>query len=170
MYDWRELRRWRISESRLPPGSVVLFRQPTAWERYRWHVVGAVAVIATQAVLIFAMLVQRRRRRVAEIARRRAQAEAQQKRAQLEHVARVATLGELTATLTHEIRQPLSAIAHQLSPGRRLLDAPQPDLQEVRDTLSDISEITQRAGEMIQAMRDMLSATRRALPTSISTT
>ena len=155
-YDWRELTRWGISESRLPPGSVVLFRQPTAWERYRWHVVGAVAVIATQAVLILAMLVQLRRRRVAEIAQRRAQAEAQQKQTQLEHLARVATLGELTATLTHEIRQPLSAIGINSARGRRLLDAPQPDLQGVRDTLSDIGEITQRAGEMIQAMRDML--------------
>jgi len=155
-YDWRELTRWRISESRLPPGSVVLFRQPTAWERYRWHVVGAVAVIATQAVLILVMLVQLRRRRVAEIAQRRAQAEAQQKHTQLEHLARVATLGELTATLTHEIRQPLSAIGINSARGRRLLDAPQPDLQGVRDTLSDIGEITQRAGDMIQAMRDML--------------
>ncbi len=113
-------------------------------------------MIATQAVLIFALLVQLRRRRVAEVAHRRAEAEAQQKRAQLEHVARVATLGELTATLTHEIRQPLTAILINSAAGMRLLDAPQPDLQEVRDTLSDIGEITQRAGEMIQAMRDML--------------
>ena len=155
-YDWRELTRWRISESRLPPGSVVLFRQPTVWERYRWHVAGAVAVIATQAVLILVMLVQLRRRRAAEIAQRRAQAEAQQTHTQLEHLARVATLGELTATLTHEIRQPLSAIGINSAVGTRLLDAPQPDLQEVRDTLSDIGEITQRAGDMIQAMRDML--------------
>ena len=70
-YDWRELRRWGIPESRLPPGSVVLFRQPTVWERYRWYVVGAVAVIATQAVLIFALLFQRRRRSLAELRKRR---------------------------------------------------------------------------------------------------
>ena len=56
-------------------------------------------MIATQAVLIFAMFVQLRRRRVAEIARRRAEAEAQQKRAELAHMSRVASLGELTATL-----------------------------------------------------------------------
>ena len=155
-YDWRELRRWGISESRLPPGSVVMFRQPTVWERYRWQLIGTVALIATQAVLISALLIQRRRRRVAEIAQRRAQAEAQQKHTQLEHLARVATLGALTATLTHEIRGPLSAIGINSDRGRRLLDAPQPDLQEVRDTLSNIGEITQRAGEMIQAMRDML--------------
>ena len=42
-YDWRELTRWGISESRLPPGSVVLFRQPTAWQRYRRHVIAAAA-------------------------------------------------------------------------------------------------------------------------------
>src|SRR3954447_10441749 len=64
-YDWRELRRWGFSESRLPPGSVVLSRQPTAWERYRWHVLTAAAVMATQAVLILALVFQLRRRRVA---------------------------------------------------------------------------------------------------------
>src|SRR6185436_14740735 len=78
-YDWRELTRWQISESRLPPGSVVMFRQPTAWERYRWQMVGTVALIATQAVLIFAMLFQFRRRRAAEAARGRAEADAHQK-------------------------------------------------------------------------------------------
>ena len=55
-YDWRELMRWGISESRLPPGSVVMFRQATVWERYRWQMVWTVALIATQAVLISALL------------------------------------------------------------------------------------------------------------------
>src|SRR4029079_1319800 len=96
VYDWRELRRWQISESRLPPGSVVLFRELTTWEQYRWHVVIAVAVIAIQAVLIFALLAQLRRRRVAETARRSAEAEVQQKREELAHLSRVAVLGELT--------------------------------------------------------------------------
>ena len=38
-YDWRLLQRWNISESLLPPGSEVLFRVPSAWERYRWQIV-----------------------------------------------------------------------------------------------------------------------------------
>ena len=37
-YDWRQLQRWNISESRLPPGSEILFREPTAWERYSWQI------------------------------------------------------------------------------------------------------------------------------------
>jgi len=65
-YDWRELRRWNISEDRLPPGSMILFRQPTLWQEYRWHVAGAVGLIAAQAALIVTLLVQRRRRREAQ--------------------------------------------------------------------------------------------------------
>ncbi len=43
-YDWRELQRWGISESSLPPGSEILFREPTAWERYSWQITLALAV------------------------------------------------------------------------------------------------------------------------------
>jgi C4-dicarboxylate-specific signal transduction histidine kinase len=89
-------------------------------------------------------------------ARKQAEASAAQKRAELEHVVRVATLGELTATLTHELRQPLAAILANSYAGVRLLDAPEPDLQEVRSTLADICEVTERAGEVISRLRAML--------------
>ena len=89
-------------------------------------------------------------------ARKQAEASAAQKRAELEHVARVATLGELTATLTHELQQPLAAILTNTSVGVRLLDAPEPDLQEVRSTLADICDVTEHAGEVIGGLRAML--------------
>ena len=44
VYDWRELKRWGISEDRLPPGSSILFREPTVWQRYRWYIAGIVLV------------------------------------------------------------------------------------------------------------------------------
>jgi C4-dicarboxylate-specific signal transduction histidine kinase len=89
-------------------------------------------------------------------ARKQAEASAAQKRAELEHVARVATLGELTATLTHELQQPLTAIHTNAYVGVRLLDAPEPDLQDVRSTLADICAVTERAGEVIGGLRAML--------------
>ena len=64
--DWRELRRWSINESRLPPGTVVQFRPPSVWEQYRWYIIGALATITVQALLIVGLLVQRTRRRRAE--------------------------------------------------------------------------------------------------------
>ena len=95
-------------------------------------------------------------------ARKQAEASAAQRRAELEHVARVATLGELTATLTHELGQPLAAIHANAYAGVRFLDAPEPDLQEVRGALADISEVTERAGEIIGGLRAMLKRDSRA--------
>jgi C4-dicarboxylate-specific signal transduction histidine kinase/ABC-type uncharacterized transport system substrate-binding protein len=66
MYDWRELQRWNISEARLPPGSIVQYRQPTAWEQYRWQVVAVAATLLAQSLIITYVLIQNRRRRVAE--------------------------------------------------------------------------------------------------------
>jgi len=100
-------------------------------------------------------------------ARKQAEAWAAQKRAELEHVARVATLGELTATLTHELGQPLNAILINAYVGMRFLDAPEPNLQDVRHTLADISEISERAGEVLGGMRAMLKRDSPAGETSV---
>ena len=64
--DWRQLRRWGISESRVPPGTVVNFRVPTAWEQYRGYIVAALIALVAQSVLIAMQLLQRRRRLQAE--------------------------------------------------------------------------------------------------------
>ena len=156
MFDARQLRRWNIDEARLPVDAVVRFREVTFWGLYRRHVVVATGILVAQGLLIFALLFQRRRRSVAELAHKRARAEVEQKRAELAHVSRVAVLGELAATLAHEINQPLTAILGNASAAMRFLDAPEPDLREVRETLSDIRDDTGRAGEVIHRVRDML--------------
>ncbi len=70
IFDWRQVRRWNIDPSRLPPGSDIRFRTPTAWESYRWQVVGISAVVVSQMLLIVALLTHRTRRRRAETALR----------------------------------------------------------------------------------------------------
>jgi PAS domain S-box-containing protein len=63
-YDWRELKRWKINEEHLPPGSVVSFRELTAWEQYKVWIIAGVSLCSVQAVLIFGLfanLVKRRR-------------------------------------------------------------------------------------------------------------
>ena len=64
--DWRELQRWRIPESALPPGTEILYREPTFWETNRRYVVAALVLIAAQALLIAGLLWQRTRKRKAE--------------------------------------------------------------------------------------------------------
>jgi PAS domain S-box-containing protein len=63
-YDWRELNRWKISEARLPAGSIIKFRQSTVWERYRWWITGVFLITVAEALLIVGLtvnLVKRRR-------------------------------------------------------------------------------------------------------------
>jgi two-component system sensor histidine kinase/response regulator len=65
MFDARQLKRWNISERRLPAGSIVLFKGPSLWEQYRLLIL-VLVVCVLEALLILALLVQRRRRRSAE--------------------------------------------------------------------------------------------------------
>lgn len=64
--DWRQLRRWNIAEASLPPGSQVLDREPTLWERYRSYIIAAAVLIFIQSLLIVALQWQRARKRKAE--------------------------------------------------------------------------------------------------------
>jgi hypothetical protein len=66
VYDWRELKRWNISEDRLPSGSVVEFREPSLWEQYRWYLIGSIVLILLQAVLITGLIVNGLKRHRAE--------------------------------------------------------------------------------------------------------
>ncbi len=66
MFDARQLARWGLDEDRLPPGSIVNFRELTAWDRYARYIIIAVAVVGAQSLLIAGLLVQHGRRRRAE--------------------------------------------------------------------------------------------------------
>jgi PAS domain S-box-containing protein len=66
MVDWRALQRWGLRESDLPPGSIVLYRQPTAWESYKWYIIGGVLLCLVEALLLLALLWHRARRKKVE--------------------------------------------------------------------------------------------------------
>jgi signal transduction histidine kinase len=149
-YDWRQLQRWNISESRLPPGSEVLFREPTAWQRYSWQGALTTAVILLQAGLISALLNARRRRHLAEV-------QSRQRMAELARVMRFSTAGELTASIAHEINQPLGAILTNAETADAILKSPTPDIAELKDIVKDILKDDRRAGEVIRRMRSLLT-------------
>ena len=155
-YDWRELRRWNISEDRLPPDSVILFRQPTLWQEYRWYVVGAVGLIGAQAALIGALLVQRQRRREAQAALRQAEAAARHHLGQIAHLDRVAGMGQLASSIAHEVNQPLTAILANAQAATRLLVRAEPKLEEVRSCLDEIVSDDKRASDVIRRTWQML--------------
>ncbi len=71
--DSRQLRRWGIDEARVPTGTVVRFREPSIWDRYKAYILAALALLMVQSALIAGLLVQRARRRHAEVDLRRSQ-------------------------------------------------------------------------------------------------
>jgi C4-dicarboxylate-specific signal transduction histidine kinase len=288
--DWRQLRHWGLDERRLPPGTELRFREPTAWERYRSVILGALAIMAAQALLIGMLLAERGRRRRAQralaeqgeyertiaelttdavrhapedapraledalarvgayaradaavlvlaadgparpasrlswmrrpgtrsddllpavpsgeadafrlelplvvgrthvgalelyrmrpgepwpaalaarlgaaaeviagaIARSRAAAAAEEAQRQVAHLGRVAVVGELGSTISHELRQPLTGIGVNIQVAMRLLGRPRADIAQATAALADALADAGRASETIEQIRLML--------------
>jgi signal transduction histidine kinase len=147
-FDWRELQRWDISESRLPPGSEVLFRPRTPWDQYRWQIILIAAAFLLLLALIGGLIFEHRRRRNAEVVARRSMEE-------LANMNRIATAGELSASIAHEMKQPLAAIVTNVRAGLRWLGAAEPNLEETRVALQNVVNDGNRAAEVIDSVRAM---------------
>ena len=147
-FDWREIQRWHISESRLPPRSELLFRPPTAWDQYRRQIILITAAFLLQSALVAGLVFERRRRRNAEVLARRTMGE-------FANMNRVATAGELSASLAHEMKQPLAAIVTNVRAGLRWLGAAEPNLEETRMALQNVLKDGNRAAEVIDSVRAM---------------
>jgi signal transduction histidine kinase len=142
IYDWRELKRWSISEAVLPSGSEIRFRGPTAWQEYRTQVIVVFATLLAQGALIFWLLYERGKRRVAEAA-------ARQTMSDLSYVNRMATAGELSASIAHEVKQPLAGIVSHANAGVRWLAKTPPDFGEVEAAFKQIVAAGHHANDVI---------------------
>lgn len=150
VFDWERMQRWGVEESRLPAGSEIRFRQPSAWDRYQWQIIAIAAAVLLQTLLILGLLYQRWRRRAAEL-------EARRRMAELAHMNRQATVGQLSASIAHEVNQPLGAILNNVEAAALLVEAPSPNLRELKTILGDIKRDDQRASEVIRRLRRLLT-------------
>jgi len=89
-------------------------------------------------------------------ARKMAEAEALQNREEIGHLSRVAAMGELAASIAHELNQPLSAIVSNAGAGQRFIDCGDVSLAELRELLADISADGRRAGDVIRSIQSMV--------------
>ena len=175
LFDWRELKRWHVSEDRLPPGSEVRFREITVWERYQSQIISAVMALLLQAALIIVLAVEHWRRRRAEEAIRMSLSESlrlEELRAaqdRLVQAEKLASLGELTAGIAHEINSPVGTsltIASTLAERCNAFANEQFSGQLRRSQLTDFIENNQdaakqlvgnlrRAAELVQSFKQV---------------
>ena len=148
-FDWRELQRWDIAESRLPPGSSVVYRGPNLWSEYRGTVLVAACALSIQALLIIGLLVERRARRKAEI-------ESLRNLGLASDVSRREMVSALTSSIAHELAQPLSAMIHNAEALLLMNNSKSAAPQDIEEALSDIHAGGMLATEIINRHRTML--------------
>jgi signal transduction histidine kinase len=149
VYDWRQLQRWSIDEARLPPDSIVQFRQPSAWQRYRWPVIGVLIATLLQSAMIGWLLIERYGRRRAELVSR-------QRSLEVMHLNRTAEVGALSASFAHEVSQPLVAVELNAERAERLLRADRPEVGKLKEIVSDIRQANSLAINVIGNLRNLL--------------
>ena len=150
-FDWRALQRWKIAEESLPAGSVVRFKPVSLWREYSGYIIAAVLTIVLQAATIGALVLERRYRRRIDARRERAEVELGQRARELAHVGRVSLMGQLAASLAHELSQPLTAIFGNATAALLSLDAGRAG--ESRRALKDLLKDQERAAEVVRHMR-----------------
>ena len=148
IYDWRELQRWGIDEHSLPSGSAIVYRTPTIWQQYRWPITGAGAALLFQAALIAWLIYEHRRRQRAEVQSRNSMAE-------LTNLNRAASVGLLSASLAHEVNQPLTGIVLQANAALRWLAAKPANLGRAQTALTQIVDAGHRASEIVTNVKAM---------------
>jgi C4-dicarboxylate-specific signal transduction histidine kinase len=149
IFEWPALQRWGISENKLPPGSEIMFRNPTVWEQYRAYILAFIAAIMIQSALISWLFYEHWRRQ-------RAESLARDTMSELTHVNRMATAGQLSASIPHEIRQPLAEFVANAQAALRWLE--KANVEEVREGLKGILSDGLRAGDIITHLRAMFKS------------
>jgi signal transduction histidine kinase len=149
IFDWRELRRWSIAESRLPPGSVVDYRIPSLWQEHTLAILAAVGALIVQGLLIIWLLYERRARQQAETDSRRNLTLAAD-------VSRRETMSALTSSIAHELGQPLSSMMHNATALQLMVTANRATPDTIGEILSDIKTQGVHATQVIDRLRIML--------------
>lgn len=150
MADARQLERFGLRAGLLPDGCELRFSEPGWFQRFWWQSLLVLAALLGQSALIVSLLLQRRRRHAAEL-------KLQAQRVQLLHASRLAVAGELTASIAHEINQPLGAILSNADAAQILVEAGKMERGELLHILADIKRDDLRASDVIKRLRALLA-------------
>ena len=148
--DASRMEQMGLGVSRLPADCDVRFLPPSLWRDYRWQAMAAVAIMAAQLALITVLVLERR-------ARVKAEKEVLHRRQELAQASRLALAGELTASIAHEINQPLGAILANAGAADSLLRREPGSGEEVRVILGDIQKADIRASEIIRRVKALVT-------------
>lgn len=144
-----QMEKFGLPANTLPPNCELINVPPSVWREYRGTVLIAACVLLLQALTIAALLWQRRQRRAAEDA-------AALRLGELARAARFAAAGELSASIAHEVGQPLGAILSNADAAGMMLEQAHPEIGELHSILADVRRDALRANQVVQRLRSLL--------------
>jgi len=152
VYDWKELKRWGIPESSLPKGSILINEKLNVFNHYKGYIIAGLLFLILQTVLLVSLIEINRKQKTASAQLR----ESDERYRELLRVDRSSRLGELTASLAHELNQPLAAILSNAQAALRFLASGKNDPELSREILQNIVQDDKRAADVIRSLRSMI--------------
>jgi signal transduction histidine kinase len=153
IFDWRELKRWNLVDSKaIPEQSTFLNQQYSFFSEYKWYILGVIAFIAFQTlIIIYLVRAYRTQKKV-----RYQILENQEMLNKIVREDRLSKMTVLTASLSHELNQPLTAILSCAQAGLRFLDSDKLDRDQAKEIFKNIIEDDTRAGGIIRGVRSLM--------------
>jgi signal transduction histidine kinase len=152
-YDWKELERWHLTDSKaIPSGSIFFNKDTSFFEDYKWYILASLLFLISQAMIIIYQFRLNRRQK----AMTHQMLETEKMYSELIREDRMAKMTELTASLAHELNQPLNAIMINVQAGLQFLETGKLNEKLSRDILERIGRDDKRAGELLASVRSMM--------------
>jgi signal transduction histidine kinase len=160
VYDWQEVNRWGLAKSKLIPVDSVFYYKPNSFlAEYRLYIMAAFIFLIFQT--LFIMYLVRMNRRQKETALQKLETEKVYR--DLVREDRLLKMVELTASLSHELNQPLTAILFNAQAGKRFLKTGIMDLKQAEEIFDNIIEDDKRAGGIISSVKNMMKLENREM-------
>jgi signal transduction histidine kinase len=158
IYDWKQLKRWHLLNSALiPSNSIFINKEVDFFSQYRWQILIVVFFILSQTVLILYLYKLNRRQKVIV----KQQSETKDLFLKIFREERLLRMVELTASLSHELNQPLTAILYNAQAGIRFLKSGKLDSRQAEEIFGNIIEDDKRAGELIGSVKSLMKLENR---------
>ncbi len=153
IYDWKELKRWNLLESKsIPENSIFFNMEFDFFTEYKWYMLAILIFLMLQTSFI--VYQHRLNKRQKEVARHKEETENLYR--QLVREDRLSRMAVLTASLSHELNQPLTAIMYNAQAGRRFHKSGKLVPERADEIFEKIIENDKRAGELVSSVRDLM--------------
>jgi len=158
IYDWDEVTRWGLTHSKvIPADSIFVYKPGSFWRIYRWYILAVLLFLVSQTVFIMYLVKLNRRQKVTA----RQKAETENIYHEMVREDRLLKMVELTASLSHELNQPLTAILYNAQAGKRFLKSGTIDPQRAEEIFDYIIEDDKRAGGIISSVKNLMKLDNR---------